>query len=187
MAWELLPSQPAHRALKAPALIPGPLPRLGQDRMEAAWPPDLENRNRVSAGMLFNRLARVRSNRIRQPGPVTRLGWSPAARHCYNLTYSPLRRDPWTSTGWAPLKSSSHKFGFIRSALAPGPARLLKATRPSLGSTPPSQGMPASQVHRSRTGPSCYIPAHSQLLGFYCPNRAGPGREFQVRRSGLSV
>ena len=40
-------------------------PTLGPARMEAAWPPDSENRNRVSVGMLVNRLVRVGRNRVR--------------------------------------------------------------------------------------------------------------------------
>ena len=93
MAWELLPSPSRPPRAHAPphTLHPGPPLTHGPARMEAPSPPDSESRNRVSVGTLDNRLVRVGSNRTRQPGPVTQVGWSPAARQVNIRRYAPSR------------------------------------------------------------------------------------------------
>ena len=97
-----------------------------------------------------------------------------------NHAHSPLRRDPRPSTGRAPLGSSSHKLGFIGSALArPACSKQhasVRVLRPRL------RERPASQVHRPRTGPGLqHLRSLTAAPGSTVLNRPAPAREFKLQ------
>ena len=160
MAWELLPSPTRPSRAQAPALIPGPSPTgrpgwkqhgLQIRRIVTVFLPGCSLTALCALGETES------GNRGRQPVSAK----SPAARHCNDPAHSPLRRDPRPSSGRAPLGSSRSPARVYR--VRSGPARLLKTTRSSQGSTLPHRGRPARQVYRSRTGSACNIHAISPL------------------------
>jgi hypothetical protein len=105
--------------------------------------------------------------------------------HCNGPAHSPLRRDHRPSYGRAPLGSSRSPARVYR--VRSGPARLLKTTCSSQGSTLPLRGRPASQVHRSRTGSACNIHAISPLRRVLRSSIGRPRSGVQVTSLGSSV